>query len=340
MGKTAGNITQRKADHIDLAFASQAEAALRDTRFYYEPILTGHPLEDTDLSLTFLGKRLRFPIWVSSMTGGTEAARLINENLARMCGEFGFGMGLGSCRTLLENPEMLPDFDMRKWIGPDLPLFANLGIAQVEKMLTTGTDDKIHDLIAMLQADGLIVHVNPLQEWLQPGGDRIRIAPIESIRTLVERSTYPVIVKEVGQGMGPESLGKLMSLPLAAIELAGYGGTNFSTLELLREKDEMKKEQLARLVTVGHSAEEMIMYINHIVEQSPGSVRCRQVIVSGGLRDFLDGYYHLKKLNLPAIYGQASGFLKHAQQGYEQLKAFARIQTAGLKLAYTYLRVR
>jgi isopentenyl-diphosphate delta-isomerase len=340
MSKNADQITQRKADHLDLAFASQTATDIRDTRFYYEPLLTSHPQLHDDLPTPFLGKALRFPIWVSSMTGGTEAASKINENLARMCGEFGFGMGLGSCRTLLENPALLPDFDVRKWIGPDLPLYANLGIAQIEKMLEAGEGSQISDLLEMLQADGLVVHVNPMQEWLQPGGDHFHVPPIETLRTLVRLFSYPVIVKEVGQGMGPESLEQLLRLPIAAIELAAHGGTNFATLELMRDKDEMRKENYARLGTVGHSAIEMITYLNHLEEQMGANMRCREVIISGGIRDFLDGFYLMKKLNLPAIYGQASGFLKHAQHGYEQLQAFARIQIAGLKLAYSYLRVR
>jgi isopentenyl-diphosphate delta-isomerase len=140
--------------------------------------------------------------------------------------------------------------------------------------------------------------------------------------------------------MGPDSLSQLMSLPVAAIELAAHGGTNFATLELLREKDELKQQYFASLGSVGHSAEEMISYLNHLEGGMGANLRCRQVIFSGGVKDFLDGFYLMKKLNLPAIYGQASGFLKHAQHGYEQLQAFARIQTAGLKLAYSYLRVR
>jgi isopentenyl-diphosphate delta-isomerase len=179
-----------------------------------------------------------------------------------------------------------------------------------------------------------------MQEWLQPGGDHFHVPPIETIRTLMRQFAYPVIVKEVGQGMGPESLEQLLRLPIAAIELAAHGGTNFATLELMRDKDEMRKENYAPLGTVGHSAIEMITYLNHLEEQMGANIRCRQVIISGGIRDFLDGFYLMKKLNLPAIYGQASGFLKHAQHGYEQLQAFARIQTAGLKLAYSYLRVR
>jgi isopentenyl-diphosphate Delta-isomerase len=334
------DITQRKTDHIDLAMASQPVSGKRDARFYYEPLLAGHPDPELDLPVDFLGKTLRYPVWVSSMTGGTEAARKINENLARMCGEFGFGMGLGSCRALLENPDRLSDFDVRRWVGPEMPLFANLGIAQIGRMLEKGTVSEITGLLNLLQADGLIVHVNPMQEWLQPEGDYLRVAPLDILTAFIQSVDCSVIVKEVGQGMGPESLSKLLTLPLAAIELGAYGGANFATLELMRDPDPMRREHLACLGHVGHTAEEMVSYINLACEQMHGMPRCKQIIISGGVRDFLDGYYLMKKLHLPAIYGQASGFLKYARQGYEQLHAFARILTAGLRIANSYLKVR
>jgi isopentenyl-diphosphate delta-isomerase len=335
--KSKVDIEQRKADHIELAFASQSGTL--DERFSYEPLLSGHPA-DGDITTEFLGKTLRYPLWVSSMTGGTEAAGTINRNLAKMCGEFGLGMGLGSCRVLLDKPDRLMDFEVRKHLGPDLPLYANLGLAQVEGFLDHNEIQKIHDLIEMVEADGLIIHVNPLQEWLQPGGDHFEHPPIDTISRLLEEVQFPVIVKEVGQGMGPESLAALMQLPIAAIELAAHGGTNFSLLELLREDDPIRQEHLGKIASVGHSAEEMIGFINRLKSDLGDQLQCRQIIISGGVRDYLDGFYLMKKLTLPSIYGHASGFLKYAQEGYEQLQAFARIQTAGLKLAHTYLRVR
>jgi isopentenyl-diphosphate delta-isomerase len=310
-----------------------------DQRFFYEPMLSAHPAEE-DIATEFLGKTLRYPIWVSSMTGGTEAAGSINKNLARMCGEFGFGMGLGSCRVLFDHPDRLSDFDVRGHLGAELPLYVNLGLAQIEELIAQNEVHKIHDLVSMLQADGLVVHVNPLQEWLQPGGDMFKHAPIETIGLLLEEVDFPVIVKEVGQGMGPESLKALMQLPISALELAAHGGTNFSLLELLRNDDPMRQEYLGRIASVGHSAEDMVGFINELKSDLGDKLLCRQVIISGGVQGYLDGFYLMKKLTLPSIYGHASGFLKFAQKGYEQLQAFARIQTAGLKLAHTYLRVR
>ena len=126
----------RKQDHIELAFQSQVDRMALDRRFCYEPLLSAHPEPGGSLPpVTLVGKALRTPIWVSSMTGGTALARTINHNLARVCAAFGMGMGLGSCRQLLYSDEFLADFDVRDALGPNLPLLANLGVAQVEVLL-------------------------------------------------------------------------------------------------------------------------------------------------------------------------------------------------------------
>ncbi len=223
----------RKRDHIDLAFQSQITAQEMDRRFSYEPMLAAHPRPGSLPPLSFLGKSLRAPMWVSSMTGGTEWARIINHNLARVCREFGMGMGLGSCRSLLHDDLSLDDFNVRPVIGDDLPLYANLGIAQVEQLIQKNALHKVDELVDKLSADGLIIHVNPLQEWLQPEGDRFPRAPLHTISDFLEKRDISVIVKEVGQGMGYESLKALLQLPIQALDFAASGGTNFALLELL-----------------------------------------------------------------------------------------------------------
>ena len=237
--ENAQTAAQRKTDHIELAFKSRIESAMADKRFWYEPMLAAHPDPDSDVPVDFAGYSLKYPLWVSSMTGGTQAARLINTNLARLCGEFRFGMGLGSCRSLLYSDERLDDFDMRDIIGSEAPLFTNLGIAQIESCIENNEIDRIASIIQKLRADGLIVHVNPLQEWMQPEGDRFKHSPLETIKALISELDTKVIVKEVGQGMGPESLRELLTLPIQAIEFAAQGGTNFTQLELLRREDSL-----------------------------------------------------------------------------------------------------
>ena len=329
----------RKADHIDLAFKSQVDLLHADKRFYYEPMLSGHPDPDTDIPVTFCGKDQRYPIWVSSMTGGTDKALHINTNLARMCAEFGFGMGLGSCRSLLFSNDRLSDFDMRPIIGRDLSLFANLGIAQIEECLEDHAADAIQGMIAKVDADGLIVHVNPLQEWAQPEGDHIKRPPTETIQALAELVDTKLIVKEVGQGFGPRSIAKLLRLPIDAIEMAAHGGTNFTKLELLRASGDVR-DAYTDMALVGHSAEEMVDFINGAVEDLQGNVHGKEVIISGGLKGFLDGYYLINKLQLPSIYGHASLFLKYAKEDYATLQKFAQMQIDGLKMASTCLTVR
>jgi len=326
-------MVDRKKDHIDLAFQSRTGMEALDRRFYYEPLLSKHPASPLR-PFEFLGKTHRAPLWVSSMTGGTRLAGQINRNLAKVCREYGFGMGLGSCRPLLESDAYFADFDMRDVIGDDLPFYANLGIAQLEVMVLQGDISPAEKLVERLRADGIIIHVNPLQEWLQPEGDRLSQPPIDTIRAFLEMTRHPVIVKEVGQGMGPASLKALLQLPLEAVEFAAYGGTNFAKLELLRS-DEFKKQYYEPVSMIGHDALEMTDMVNHIVEHESG-IECNQIIISGGIRSFLDGYFLINRCRLPAIYGQASGFLKFAAKSYEELQQFVEYQIEGLKLAQAY----
>lgn len=329
---------ERKKDHIDLAFRSAMEAGKLDTRFYYEPVLAAHPCDTSGLTLSFAGKRLGAPVWISSMTGGTAMAKKINENLARACGDFRLGMGLGSCRQLLYSDEYLEDFRVRKLVG-DQPLWANLGIAQVEQLVDQNKTDQIRILIDKLEADGLIIHINPMQEWFQPEGDRFRIAPVETIARLMEKTDLKIMVKEVGQGMGPESLRQLMKLPLEAIDFGAAGGTNFSFLEILRAS-EKTGDNYSSLAATGHTAEEMTGFVNRVIAEEGRSILCRQVIVSGGISGFLDGYYHLSRLTIPAVYGQASSMLKYAINSYESLCEYVDMQLQGLAMAKTYLKVK
>lgn len=325
----------RKKDHIELAFESQILKDLIDRRFYYEPMLNPHPSEE--LGKFPLGdKNMKAPVWVSSMTGGTKLAGKINSNLARVCKEYGMGMGLGSCRIILDDDTYFEDFDVRDKIGEDQPLYANLGIAQVEDLLNHNQQSKIKDLISRLRADGLIIHVNPLQEWFQPEGDRLKKSPLDTIKKMLDIADYPLIVKEVGQGMGYNSLKELLRLPLLAIEFAAFGGTNFAKLELMRSEP-VKHELFEPLSKVGHDAYQMLALVNHIYEEV--KVSTESLIISGGVKTFLDGYYLINKSKMPAIYGMASGFLKYAKESYEEVHAFAGYQVNGLQLAYNYLTI-
>ena len=284
----------------------------------------------------FGGKKMKYPIWVSSMTGGTELANKINKRLAKICGQYGLAMGLGSCRQLLDSDEYLNDFMVRD-LMPNQPLFANLGIAQVEELLQKGETEKVDTLLEKLSADGLIIHVNPLQEWLQPEGDKINISPIETIKTLLASAKYPIIVKEVGQGFGKESMRALLSLPLEAVDFAANGGTNFSKIELFRS-DVIKQEVYQHVSNLGHDAGTMVRWANELISEGL-EIKAKQIIVSGGIKNFLDGYFYVHLADLTASYAMASGFLKYALESEEELDQFVQLQLKGYDMAQAMLRI-
>jgi isopentenyl-diphosphate delta-isomerase len=326
---------ERKKDHILLSALSQTEQA--DNRFYYEPLHGVHCEESP--SKLFLGKSFDSPIWISSMTGGTEMAATINRNLATACAEFKLGMGLGSCRPLLESRKRWDDFNLRPLLGKDRPFYANLGIAQLEMLHQEGKLDEANRMLFDLDADGLIIHINPLQEWLQPEGDRFTRPSLETIEICLENLEYPVIVKEVGQGMGPESISALLNLPIAALDFGAFGGTNFSKLEWLRSEgtDRVFQEPF---ISVGHSPEFMLNAVNSFVNANERRAHFPEIIISGGIKSFLDGYYFVNVSTLNAVYGQASSFLHHAQGTYEKTREFVKAQVQGLAIAYQFLRPR
>lgn len=327
-------MVDRKKDHIEMAFDSQISQ--KHVGLYYEPMLSAHPDEDTDISINFLNKTLKAPLWISSMTGGTEKAKLINKNLATIANKFGIGMGLGSCRSLLTGNQRIEDFDYKSVVG-NFPFYANLGIAQLENLVTNRQLYKVKELLTDLNVDGLIIHVNPLQEWAQPEGDQFRVAPIETIKqTLFELETN-IIVKEVGQGFGPNSLISLMNLPLAAIDFAGHGGTNFTALELARHSAlaSGKRVSFQSLAYVGHTAAEMIQWVNTNI--SGQKVQCKSFIISGGISDAIEGHKLREQLNASSIIGMGSAFLKYAESLIE-LENFTQAQVDILKLSKCFFK--
>lgn len=334
---TAQQTQSRKDEHVDLALKSRNEEI--DSRFYYEPMLSAHPNLEKHWPTVIGTKTLKYPIWVSSMTGGTDKTNAINQRLAKAVGKYGLGMGVGSARIALEDSRQRENFKLRSLIGAEGAFYLNFGIAQIEQLIAKDGLRAIEELCTYLEADGVIIHVNPLQEWLQPEGDRIKVAPIKTIKQFIDQVACPVIVKEVGQGFGYQSLKALMELPITAIEFAANGGTNFSKLELMRQQ--VVKPYLLPFVWVGQSAEEMVQLSNQLLEQEPKTqVQCRTFIISGGIQNFLDGFYLIKRSKGTALYGQASAFLRPAMESQEALNEFIEYQIQGLLLARAFLSLK
>ncbi len=317
---------ERKKDHITLANKSQTDKNSIDSRFYYEPLFATHSAKNIK-EIEFAGKKMNYPIWISSITGGTDKAKNINTNLAKAANKFGLGMALGSCRSILNNNERITDFDLRNIIGGSQPFYANLGIAQIEKLIIKNNLSQVSDLINKLKADGLFIHINPLQEAFQPEGDKFSSTPLKTIEALLSKINTNIFVKEVGQGFGPESIKALLNLPIKGIEFAAFGGTNFSKLELLRSKNTNP------LSYVGHTINEMIDYINEYKTD-------KEIIISGGVNSYLDGYYYINKINAKAVYGQAYIMMKYASESYEKLETYIKSEIKGLELANSLLKVR
>ncbi|MCT4641323.1 MAG: hypothetical protein N4A33_03430 [Bacteriovoracaceae bacterium] len=323
----------RKKDHLDLA----KESIVVDKKYElnYEPFLSAHPNESTDLSMNFIDFDFKNPIWISSMTGGEARAKLINTNLAKIVDKYKLGMGLGSCRILLEDESRFSDFDIKEHMQSS-PLYSNLGICQLESMLDDSSIDSYINIHNRLNADGIIIHVNPLQEWAQPEGDRLKRSPIESIEKLLSITDIPIAVKEVGQGIGPKSLEKLVNIKIKFIEFGAFGGTNFTYLEHARHSDRASGKTLfsKELSYIGHSASQMIEFINNM---DLLKAKCAQFIVSGGVRNSLRGYELISKLNANSVMGFAGVLLDYANE-FNKLDEFFHEQIENLKLANCYFK--
>jgi len=314
----------RKNEHLELARKAQLNASSQDSRFSYEPLFGVHTSAQNKYQ--FLNWELDFPFIISSMTGGSEKARFLNNSLAHVAAKLNIIFGLGSCRSLLESDDRLSDFDFKSILGKT-PLLANIGIAQLEALYLENDFQKLESLITSLSADGLIVHVNPLQEHTQLEGDKFSIKPVETIQWLREKFSGTLIVKEVGQGFGKKSLSALIYAKVDCIDLAGLGGTNFTKLESLRSGRETCFAQ------IGHSCEEMIAHLNELGATIP-------IIISGGVKSPLDAYYLRSLYKGPSIIGQASMVLSALEKGAEQLELYLRNFFDDYKVASEYLEVR
>jgi isopentenyl-diphosphate delta-isomerase len=226
-------IQRRKDDHLAVAARDDIEHVQRGgfERFRIRHrALPGRDLAEVDLGVECLGHRLAAPMIISSMTGGTERARQVNARLSVAAEAAGLAMGLGSGRAALEHPELIDTF--RLPARPPL-LFANLGAVQLRRGVTPADAERLVDA---LEADALFLHLNPIQEAVQPEGDTEFGRLLDPIRAVVERlAPRPVAVKEVGFGLSPEDVRDLLSTGVAAIDVGGAGGTNWALIEGQRD---------------------------------------------------------------------------------------------------------
>lgn len=236
------------------------------------------------------------------MTGGTPQAGEINRTLARVAQRHGFALGLGSGRALIEDPALLPTFAVRD-CAPDVLLFANLGAVQLNKGYGSS---ECRRLLGLLQADALALHLNPLQEALQPEGDTAFAGLLQKIARLCEEADAPVIVKEVGWGIDAGTTGSLLKAGVAAVDVAGAGGTSWSQVEAHRMSEPWRERAARAFAGWGIPTADCIREARAAHPQAT-------LLASGGVRDGIDA---LKAIALGAdAVGIAGPFLRAAAQG-------------------------
>ena len=295
-------LVNRKSDHIQINLERDVRSALttglEKYRFIHEA-LPELDLNRVDATLRLFGKTLSAPILISSMTGGTDRAGTINLRLAEAAQTVGVAMGVGSQRAALEHPEQAATFQVRR-VAPDILLFANLGATQLNSGYAL---DHCRRAVDMLQADALILHLNPLQEAVQAGGDVNFAGLAKKIEGICKKLEAPVIAKEVGWGISERTARLLADCGVAAIDVAGAGGTSWSQVEMHRAPDEFTRQLAATFVGWGIPTAESIQIVR---KAAPNMT----VFASGGLKDGLD---IAKCIALGATLGGMAGqFLKAA----------------------------
>jgi isopentenyl-diphosphate delta-isomerase len=235
-----GSVGKRKAEHIEVSLLRDVEYKTLTAGFenydFYHAALPEIDLETIDLSVEFFGRCLRAPLFVSSMVGGVEEAARINRNLAEAAQFFGIGMGVGSQRCAIENPEAANSFRVRD-VAPDIFLCANLGAVQLNYGFGIG---ECLRAVEMIEADALILHLNPLQEALQPEGDTRFAGLLKKIESVCRVLPVPVIAKEVCFGISERIAGMLADAGVSCIDVAGAGGTCWSEVEKYRSGSDLR----------------------------------------------------------------------------------------------------
>ena len=317
------SLTQnRKDDHIKICLDEKVQfdrvtSGLEKYRFehYCLPELD---FQQIDISTSFLGKRLSSPILISSMTGGTDNAKLINQRLATVAQEYGLAMGIGSGRVIIEKPEVTPTFDVRG-IAPDILLLANIGAVQFNYGYSWR---ECLQLVETLSADALILHINPLQECIQPEGDTNFSNLLTKINDVCHHLPIPVIAKEVGSGISARMAKQLMEAGISAIDVAGAGGTSWAMVESERSPNRLQRELGKTFANWGIPTADCVTQIN---EQFPNL----PLIASGGVRNGLDVS---KLLALGAdLVGLAYPFLKTAIESIDDTKELVKLLEAEIK---------
>lgn len=310
------NTQARKADHLRICLEDDVQFNRLTNGFdkyrFTHSCLPEINLEDVDLSSSFLGKKLSAPLLISSMTGGTEQAKLINYRLAEAAQNHRLAMGVGSQRIAVEKPETTSSFAIRS-LAPDALLFANLGAIQLN--YTYGLEQCLR-AVDILEADALILHLNPLQECIQTKGDVNFKGLLDKIHLICEQISVPVIAKEVGNGISIAMAKKLIEAGVDAIDVAGAGGTSWAKVESERAENNLQRRLGQTFADWGIPTADCLVGIREHNLEIP-------LIASGGLRNGLEV---AKAIALGAdLAGLAFPFLQAASESSEAIEELIQL---------------
>jgi isopentenyl-diphosphate delta-isomerase len=319
---SSDSIQIRKAEHLRICLdpTVQCEDITHGLERYQftHCCLPELDLQEIELTTPFLGKTLAAPFLISSMTGGTELAQTINKRLACVAQAHQIAMGVGSQRIAVEHPHLAPTFDIRSY-APDILLLANLGAVQLNYGYGL---DQCRQAIDLLEADALILHLNPLQECIQSRGDTNFRGLLAKIALLCQQLPVPVIIKEVGNGISAAMATQLIEAGVAAIDVAGAGGTSWAKVEGERAEDLQQRRLGQTFAEWGLPTADCITAIRAVHPTVP-------LIGSGGLRNGLDA---AKAIALGAdLVGMAYPFLTAAHDSETAAHTLVDLLSAELK---------
>jgi len=314
--KKVAQIETRKSDHIKINLEQDVRSGLTNGLEQYHFVHEALPeldLDTVNTSLTLFGKKLAAPILISSMTGGTEQAGVINQRLAEAAEEYHAAMGVGSQRAAIGDSQQIPTYTITRKVAPNILLFANLGAIQLNYGFGI---EECRRAVDMLRADALFLHLNPLQEAVQAGGDKNFFGLAKKISGICKKLEVPVIVKEVGWGISERTARILAECGVAAIDVAGAGGTSWSQVEMHRAPDDFTKQLAATYVDWGIPTATSILNVNKVAPSMA-------IFASGGLKDGLD---IAKCIALGATMGGFAGqFLKAAAISRDKVSELLRL---------------
>lgn len=303
------DIKVRKSDHIRINLENNVNSSISNGLENYRFVHNALPelsLEEIDISQKIFNKKVAIPLLISSMTGGTDQALEINQTLAVAAEKFGLAMGVGSQRAAIEDPTLRRTFKIRD-LAPNILLFANLGAVQLNYGYGL---EECKKAVEMIEADGLFLHVNPLQEAVQPEGDINFSGLLKKIEKICKSLPVPVVVKEVGWGISADVAKKLIDVGVSGIDVSGAGGTSWSQVERFRLTDEFDIQVAEAFIDWGIPTADALIDVRKEIPAIP-------VFASGGLKN---GMEISKVLALGAnLAGMAGVFLKAAVISYDHL---------------------